>query len=81
MPLALMVVPLLPLVPLPALVPHPRWCRTPAGAIARAALKREGIDCDLAHLNFDLAEIVGREAYAWINKARHASGFPAAARR
>ncbi len=36
-------------------------------SLLQAALKREGIDCDLAYLNFDLAEIVGREAYEWIN--------------
>ena len=36
-------------------------------SLLQAALKREGIDCDLAYLNFDLAKMISREAYEWIN--------------
>jgi len=36
-------------------------------SLLHAALKREGVDCDLAYLNFDLAEVVGLETYEWIN--------------
>jgi ribosomal peptide maturation radical SAM protein 1 len=36
-------------------------------SLLQAELKREGIDCDLAYFNFDLAEIIGLEAYEWIN--------------
>ena len=36
-------------------------------SLLQAELKREGIDCDLAYFNFDLAEIIGLEAYEWVN--------------
>ena len=36
-------------------------------SLLQAELQREGIDCDLAYLNFDLAETIGLEAYEWIN--------------
>ena len=36
-------------------------------SLLQAALKREGIDCDLAYLNFDLAETIGLDVYDWIN--------------
>ncbi|MGC8640956.1 MAG: RiPP maturation radical SAM C-methyltransferase [Isosphaeraceae bacterium] len=36
-------------------------------SLLQAALKREGIDCETAYLNFDLAEMIGRETYDWIN--------------
>jgi ribosomal peptide maturation radical SAM protein 1 len=36
-------------------------------SLLQAALGREGIDCETAYLNFDLAENIGRETYDWIN--------------
>lgn len=36
-------------------------------SLLQASLLREGIDCDIASLNFDLAERIGRETYEWIN--------------
>ena len=36
-------------------------------SLLQAELQREGIDCDLAYFNFDLAEAIGLETYEWIN--------------
>ena len=45
-----------------------RWpALGPGISLLQAALKGEGIDCDLAYFNLDLAEIIGLEAYEWIN--------------
>ncbi|MCX7424805.1 MAG: RiPP maturation radical SAM C-methyltransferase, partial [Planctomycetia bacterium] len=35
-------------------------------SLLKAALGRRGIGCDVAYLNFDFAERIGRERYAWI---------------
>jgi ribosomal peptide maturation radical SAM protein 1 len=35
-------------------------------SLLQAGLKRRGIGCDLAYLNFDFAERIGRDDYAWI---------------
>lgn len=44
---------------------HVRWPNLGLGLLA-AALKRRGIGCRVAYLNFDLAERVGLESYLWI---------------
>ncbi len=44
---------------------HLRWPNLGLGLLA-AALKRQGIGCRVAYLNFDLAERVGLESYLWI---------------
>ncbi len=36
-------------------------------SLLQAGLQRGAIDCDLAYLNFDLAETIGLETYEWIN--------------
>ncbi|MFZ5831112.1 MAG: RiPP maturation radical SAM C-methyltransferase [Planctomycetota bacterium] len=35
-------------------------------SLLQAALKRDGIACDMAYLNFDFAELIGLEDYQWI---------------
>ncbi|NOX55630.1 MAG: RiPP maturation radical SAM protein 1 [Planctomycetes bacterium] len=35
-------------------------------SLLKAGLKRRGIGCDIAYLNFDLAERIGTEHYTWI---------------
>ena len=36
-------------------------------SLLKAGLAREGIACEIAYLNFDLAERIGLEAYSWID--------------
>jgi ribosomal peptide maturation radical SAM protein 1 len=42
-----------------------RWPNLGLGLL-KAGLARRGIGCDVAYLNFDLAEMLGREHYDWI---------------
>lgn len=42
-----------------------RWPNLGLGLL-KAALARRGIDCDVAYLNFDLAERLGWDDYCWI---------------